>query len=67
MEEPGTVQWFNAGRGYGFIQRQPRENIVVHFSSLCAEGYGSLQEANAAEFEVKQAPKGLQAGNVVAA
>ncbi|HKT47097.1 MAG TPA: cold-shock protein [Candidatus Acidoferrales bacterium] len=66
MKEQGTVKWFNASKGYGFIQRQTGEDIFVHFSAIRAEGYRSLNEGQTVEFEVKQGPKGLQAENVIA-
>jgi CspA family cold shock protein len=62
--EQGTVKWFNAAKGYGFIQRQSGEDVFVHFSAIEAEGYKSLNEGQAVEFEVKQGPKGLQAEHV---
>jgi cold shock protein len=63
--EQGTVKWFNAAKGYGFIQRQSGEDVFVHFSAIQSEGYKTLNEGQAVEFEVKQGPKGLQAENVV--
>ena len=63
--EQGTVKWFNAVKGYGFIQRQSGEDVFVHFSDIQADGYKSLNEGQSVEFEVKQGPKGLQAENVV--
>jgi CspA family cold shock protein len=63
--EQGTVKWFNAAKGYGFIQRQSGEDVFVHFSAIQSEGYKSLNEGQAVEFEVKQGPKGLQAEAVV--
>jgi len=65
VREQGTVKWFNASKGYGFIQRQSGEDVFVHFSAIQAEGYKSLNEGQAVEFEVKKGPKGLQAENVV--
>jgi cold shock protein len=62
--EQGTVKWFNAAKGYGFIQRQSGEDVFVHFSAIQSEGYKSLNEGQAVEFEVKQGPKGLQAERV---
>ena len=59
--EQGVVKWFNAAKGYGFIQRQSGEDVFVHFSAIEAEGYKSLNEGELVEFEVKQGPKGLQA------
>jgi CspA family cold shock protein len=63
--EQGTVKWFNAAKGYGFIQRQSGEDVFVHFSAIQSEGYKTLNEGQAVEFEVKQGPKGLQAEGVV--
>lgn len=66
MKERGTVKWFNAAKGFGFIQRQSGEDVFVHFSAIQSEGYKTLNEGQAVEFEVKQGPKGLQAENVTA-
>ncbi len=65
MKEKGTVKWFNATKGYGFIQREAGGDVFVHFSAIQADGYRSLNEGDAVEFEVQQGPKGLQAANVV--
>ena len=64
MRKQGTVKWFNASKGYGFIQRQTGEDVFVHFSAIQAEGYKSLNEGQAVEFEVSRGPKGLQAVSV---
>ena len=64
MREQGTVKWFNDSKGFGFIQRQSGEDVFVHFSAIQAEGYKSLNEGQAVEFEVTRGPKGLQAANV---
>ncbi|MGA7785992.1 MAG: cold-shock protein [Candidatus Acidiferrales bacterium] len=66
MKEQGTVKWFNASKGFGFIQRQSGEDVFVHFSSIQSEGYKSLNEGQAVEFEVTTGTKGLQASNVSA-
>ena len=66
MKEQGTVKWFNASKGFGFIQRQSGEDVFVHFSAIQSEGYKSLNEGQAVEFEVTKGPKGLQAANVAA-
>ena len=66
MKEQGTVKWFNASKGYGFIQRQSGEDVFVHFSAIQGDGYRSLNEGQAVEFEVVSGPKGLQASNVTA-
>ena len=65
MKEQGTVKWFNASKGYGFIQRQTGEDVFVHFSAIQGEGYRSLNDGQAVEFTVAKGPKGLQAENVV--
>ena len=64
MKEQGIVKWFNASKGYGFIKRQTGEDVFVHFSAIQAEGYKSLNEGQAVEFEVRKGTKGLQAENV---
>lgn len=64
MREKGTVKWFNAAKGYGFIQRENGEDVFVHFSAIQSDGYRSLEEGSAVEFEVTKGPKGLQAANV---
>ena len=60
MKEKGTVKWFNAAKGYGFIQRENGEDVFVHFSAIQTEGYRSLDEGARVEFEVTKGPKGLQ-------
>jgi CspA family cold shock protein len=65
VKEKGTVKWFNAAKGYGFIQRASGDDVFVHFSAIQANGYRSLDEGVEVEFEVKQGPKGLQAENVI--
>ena len=67
MKEKGTVKWFNAAKGYGFIQRENGEDVFVHFSAIQTQGYRSLDEGSRVEFEVTKGPKGLQATNVTAA
>jgi CspA family cold shock protein len=67
MKEKGTVKWFNAAKGYGFIQRESGEDVFVHFSAIQTEGYRSLDEGSRVEFEVTSGPKGLQAANVTTA
>ena len=52
MKEKGTVKWFNAAKGYGFIQRENGEDVFVHFSAIQSEGYRSLDEGSTVEFEV---------------
>lgn len=61
----GTVKWFNAGKGYGFISREGGEDVFVHFSALQAEGFRTLEEGQRVEFTIERGPKGLQATQVV--
>lgn len=60
----GTVKWFNADKGYGFISVDGGQDVFVHFSAIVADGYRSLDEAQRVEFDVVQGPKGPQAENV---
>jgi CspA family cold shock protein len=61
----GTVKWFNAGKGYGFIEREGGPDVFVHYSAIQADGFRELQEGQQVEFSIEQGPKGLQAANVV--
>jgi CspA family cold shock protein len=63
-KERGTVKWFNATKGYGFIQREKGGDVFVHYSAIEADGYRSLNQGDMVEFEVQDGPKGLQAANV---
>ena len=61
----GTVKWFNAEKGFGFIaQEDGGDDVFVHYSAIQSQGYKSLDEGQQVEFEVQQGPKGLQAANV---
>jgi CspA family cold shock protein len=62
----GTVKWFDAGKGYGFVARDGGTDVFVHQSAIQAEGYRTLAEGQRVEFEVEQGPKGAKASNVVA-
>jgi len=64
VRENGVVKWFNGAKGYGFIQRSNGEDVFVHFSAIQAEGYKTLNEGEAVEFECQQGPKGLNAVDV---
>ena len=59
--EQGTVKWFNDAKGYGFISRQNGEDVFVHFSAIRSNGFRSLQEGQAVQFDVTRGPKGFQA------
>ena len=65
MKETGTVKWFSAPKGYGFILRASGEEVFVHYSAITMEGYRKLDEGAEVEFEVMDGPKGLQALEVV--
>jgi CspA family cold shock protein len=60
----GTVKWFNADKGYGFISRPDGDDLFVHYSEIQTEGYRSLDEGAKVEFEITQGKKGLQASAV---
>ena len=61
----GTVKWFNASKGYGFIAREGGPDVFVHFSAIQGDGYRNLEEGQQVEFSIEKGPKGLQASNVV--
>jgi CspA family cold shock protein len=64
----GVVQWFNADKGFGFLEGEPGDDnrgIFVHHSSILMEGYRTLEQGQAVEYEVKQTEKGLSAINVI--
>ena len=63
--ETGTVKWFNASKGYGFIERQGGPDVFVHFSAIQSDGFRTLQEGQKVEFSIENGPKGLQAAKVV--
>ena len=60
----GTVKWFNNSKGYGFISQENGEDVFVHFQSIQAEGYKSLEEGQKVEFTIGQGQKGPQANDV---
>ena len=64
MKETGVVKWFNAAKGFGFIQRENGEDVFVHFTAIQMDGYRTLDEGTRVAFAVKQGPKGLQAEDV---
>ncbi|HEY5505325.1 MAG TPA: cold-shock protein [Bacteroidota bacterium] len=62
--ETGTVKWFNAAKGFGFISRTGGDDVFVHFNAITATGYKSLNEGDKVQFEVEKGPKGPSAKNV---
>jgi CspA family cold shock protein len=66
VKEQGTVKWFNASKGYGFIQRQTGEDVFVHFSAIMMDGYKSLNEGQAVEFEVKRVRRAFRPRTLLA-
>lgn len=61
----GTVKWFSNHKGFGFITTESGSDVFVHHSAIQGEGYKSLEEGQAVEFEVQQGPKGEQAASVI--
>ncbi|NLH44937.1 MAG: cold shock domain-containing protein [Acholeplasmataceae bacterium] len=61
----GKVKWLNAEKGYGFIEREDGGDVFVHFSAIQSEGFKTLEEGQAVEFDVVQGNRGEQAANVV--
>ncbi len=62
--QKGTVKWFNADKGYGFITGEDGQDVFVHFSAINGEGYKSLDEGHAVSYDVEQSDRGPQAANV---
>jgi CspA family cold shock protein len=61
----GQVKWFNDAKGYGFIAREDGPDVFVHYSAIQGDGFRSLMEGQAVQFEITEGPKGLQAMNVL--
>jgi CspA family cold shock protein len=61
----GTVKWFNNAKGYGFIAQDNGQELFVHFSGIRTQGFKSLREGQAVQFDIEQDPKGPRAVNVV--
>lgn len=61
----GTVKWFNAEKGYGFITPESGEDVFVHYSEIQSTGYRSLNDGDKVEFDITQGQKGLQASKVI--
>jgi CspA family cold shock protein len=62
----GVVKWFNEKKGYGFLSQEDGDDVFVHYTSIKGDGFKTLKEGDAVEFEVQEGPKGPQAVNVVA-
>jgi CspA family cold shock protein len=60
----GTVNWFNAVKGFGFIGREDGDDVFVHFTAINMDGYRKLEEGQRVEFSIEDGPKGPQAANV---
>ena len=63
--ETGTVKWFNARKGFGFIEREGGDDVFVHFSAIGGDGFKNLEEGQKVEFTVTDGEKGPQAENVI--
>ncbi|WP_233254418.1 cold-shock protein CspD [Salipaludibacillus keqinensis] len=61
----GKVKWFNAEKGFGFIEREDGDDVFVHFSAIEGEGFKTLEEGQDVEFEIVEGDRGPQASNVV--
>ena len=60
----GTVKWFNAEKGYGFISQESGDDVFVHFSAIQGKGFETLEEGQSVSFEIEEGPRGKQASNV---
>ncbi|NLM26275.1 MAG: cold-shock protein [Firmicutes bacterium] len=61
----GKVKWFNAEKGYGFIEHDGGDDVFVHFTAIQGDGFRTLEEGQEVEFEIVQGERGAQAANVV--
>lgn len=61
----GKVKWFNAEKGFGFIERESGDDVFVHFSAIQSDGFRSLDEGQEVEFDIVEGDRGPQAANVV--
>ena len=61
----GTVKWFNAAKGYGFLGRENGDDVFVHYSVISMDGYKRLEKDQRVEFSIEEGPKGLQATDVI--
>ncbi|GKT02741.1 cold shock domain-containing protein [Furfurilactobacillus sp. WILCCON 0119] len=65
MSEHGSVKWFNADKGFGFITRESGDDVFVHFSAIQGDGFKTLEEGQGVSFDVEDSDRGPQAANVV--
>ena len=65
MSEHGTVKWFNADKGFGFVIRESGDDVFVHFSAIQGDGFKTLEEGQGVTFDVEDSDRGPQATNVV--
>ena len=61
----GVVKWFNEKKGYGFLSQEDGDDVFVHYTSIKGDGFKTLKEGDAVDFEVQEGPKGPQAVNVL--
>ncbi|NLY19457.1 MAG: cold-shock protein [Clostridiaceae bacterium] len=61
----GTVKWFNAEKGFGFIEREDGDDVFVHYSAIMTEGFKTLDEGQRVQFDIEQGKRGAQAANVI--
>ncbi len=64
LKQKGTVKWFNEAKGFGFVRQESGEDVFVHFSAIEGDGFKTLAEGDAVEFDVVEGPKGKQAAGV---
>ncbi|EUJ17564.1 cold-shock protein [Listeria aquatica] len=62
--EQGTVKWFNAEKGFGFIEREGGDDVFVHFTAIQGDGFKTLEEGQAVTFDIEEGSRGPQAANV---